>query len=479
MTIAPRPYAPGPDPAWQQVVSSAYGTLAKEVDTPIPIPLLEGRLPADLRGVLFRNGPGRQERGGVRYGHPFDGDGYVQRMVFGEEGVQWSGRFVRTAEWAAEEAADRILYRGFGTQKPGGVWANLLRMRFKNAANTSIVQHGGKTLALWEGGLPHEVDPSTLETLGPHDFDGVLRNRGIEGLVAPVRPFSAHPSVCPETGDLYNFGTAYGIKNRLLIYRVDPEGVCHTREIELEALPFVHDMALTRRFVVLMTPAVCFDIASALLGVKSPVQSLSLESAPGTLWLIPRDGGEPIHLPVSPGFVFHWGAAWEGRDHGLDGDPIVLEGVKYDAFPRLDAMGDVMAQGESLLAYMVRWTVDLDTGTVKEERVHDLPVELPTSIGEGPERVVFATGAPPTRRQPYLSALVRHGPEGVSMRDLTPDLPGEPMVCGDWLVVQVWMARTSSTEVWVVDPNTLETVARLGVPVPVPPALHGAWLPAA
>jgi carotenoid cleavage dioxygenase-like enzyme len=236
-------------------------------------------------------------------------------------------------------------------------------------------------------------------------------------------------------------------------------------------------MALTRRFVVLMLPAVSFDVPSALLGLKSPVASLSLRQAPGALWLVPRDGGEPIVLPVSPGFVFHWAAAWEDRDHDPEGpDRLVFDGVKYDAFPRLDDVDGVMASGEPLVAYMVRWTVDLGTGAVVEQRLHDLPVELPTAMGTGPERVVFATGAPAGRRQPYLSALVRHGPDGVSMRELAPDLPGEPLVCGRWLVTQVWRAHTASSEVWVVDPDTLQTVARLGLPAPVPPALHGVWL---
>lgn len=467
------------DPQWQDVISDAFRTVAPETPEPVRLAVLEGAIPDDLRGVVLRNGPGRQERGGVRYGHPFDGDGFVQRLAFDDAGASWMGRFVRTEGFVAEEAADRILYRGFGTQKPGGLLPNLLRMRFKNAANTSMVQHAGKTLALWEGGLPHALDPDTLETLGPYDFDGVLRNRGIEAWVAPERPFSAHPVVCPATGDLYNFGTAYGRVHKLLIHRVDPQGACTTREIPLDTLPFVHDMTLTRRFVVLMLPAVSFDVPAALLGLKSPVASLSLRQAPGALWLVPRDGGAPIVLPVSPGFVFHWAAAWEARDTEPEGpDEVVFDGVKYDAFPRLDDVDGVMASGEPLVASMVRWTVDLETGGVAERPLHDLPVELPTSMGQGHERVVFSTGAPAGRRQPFLSALVRHGPQGVSLRELAPDLPGEPLVCGRWLVTQVWRASTSSSEVWVVDPDTLATVARLALPAPVPPALHGTWLPA-
>ena len=56
---------------------------------------IEGRLPAGLRGVYFRNGPGLMARGGERYQHWFDGDGLVQAWTFGEGGVQHKARFVQ------------------------------------------------------------------------------------------------------------------------------------------------------------------------------------------------------------------------------------------------------------------------------------------------------------------------------------------------------------------------------------------------
>jgi len=478
--MTPAAPAPARSPSWQEVIAEAFATLATEVAEPVALSVLEGEVPDDLRGVLLRNGPGRQERGGVRYGHPFDGDGFVQRVAFADGEVSYRARFVRTEAFVAEEAADRILYRGFGTQKPGGLLPNLLRMRFKNAANTSVVHHGGHTLALWEGGLPHAFDPVTLETIGPHDYDGVLRNEGVQAWLAPHRPFSAHPTICPRTGAMFNFGTAYGPTPQLLIHEVDETGRCRTRAHALDALPFVHDMVLTERFVVLMLPAVSFDVAAALLGLKSPVASLDLRDAPGELWLVPRGGGDPVRLPVSPGFVFHWACAWETRSRDPRGpDQVVMDGVKYDTFPQLDDVDTVLEGGDPLVAHLVRWTVDLRRGEVTERRLHDLPMELPTCMGEGPERVLFGTGAPAGRVQPFLSALVRHGPEGVTHRELAPDLPGEPLVCGRWLVTQVWRAQTASSELWVVDPDTLRTVARLALPAPVPPALHGTWLPAA
>ena len=39
--------------------------------------VIEGKLPAGLRGTLYRNGPGQFGIGGTRYTHPFEADGAV------------------------------------------------------------------------------------------------------------------------------------------------------------------------------------------------------------------------------------------------------------------------------------------------------------------------------------------------------------------------------------------------------------------
>ena len=139
------------------------GTVHDEREATLRI--AEGALPPSLRGVLYRNGPGKMEVFGTRYDHPFDGDGMVTRLSFDGRAVHYRNRFVRTAEYAAESRAGRMLYRSFGTNLPGGFRRNFLNLRFKNAANTSVVLHAGKLLALWEGGQPHALDPGITSAL--------------------------------------------------------------------------------------------------------------------------------------------------------------------------------------------------------------------------------------------------------------------------------------------------------------------------
>ena len=44
----------------------------------------------------------------------------------------------------------------------------------KHPANTALVHHGGRLLALMEATVPHAVRAATLETVGAYDFPGWL-----------------------------------------------------------------------------------------------------------------------------------------------------------------------------------------------------------------------------------------------------------------------------------------------------------------
>ncbi|WP_295434907.1 carotenoid oxygenase family protein [uncultured Thiodictyon sp.] len=154
-----------------KILAAANGTVAEEY-TDHDLVCTQGAVPPDLDGILYRNGPGRLERGGLPYGHAFDGDGHVQRLACAGGRVRYTNRFVRTPDFVAEEAAGRLLYRGFGTNRPGGVLANALRLRFKNTANTNVIWHGGQLLALWDGGLPYRLDPAPSQRWGRMTMPG-------------------------------------------------------------------------------------------------------------------------------------------------------------------------------------------------------------------------------------------------------------------------------------------------------------------
>ena len=95
-------------------------------------------------------------------------------------------------KWQLEHAAGKALFGGFDpraadpsvTGKDSGV------------ANTNIVWHAGRLLALEEAHKPFELDPETLES---------------RGYVEPYRGrVTAHPKIDPETGEMVWFGYSVG-----------------------------------------------------------------------------------------------------------------------------------------------------------------------------------------------------------------------------------------------------------------------------
>ena len=197
--------------------ASAFVNVEQEL-TDVPLIPVRGVVPAELKGTLYRNGPGRLERDGVRVHHPFDGDGMIAAMRFENGSVQLSNRFVRTEGWLAEEKAGKVLYRGvFGSQKPGGRLANAFDLRLKNIANTNVVRLGDQLLALWEAAEPHSLDPCTLETRGLSRLDGVLKKG---------EAFSAHPRFDPGHNgrpSMVTFGVKTGPRSiiRLMEFATD------------------------------------------------------------------------------------------------------------------------------------------------------------------------------------------------------------------------------------------------------------------
>lgn len=275
------------------------GFAGLQADAP-PMPLqLHGRLPRGLQGSFLRNGPARHSLGGQRYHHWFDGDGMLQRYTLGPRGIVHEGRFVRTAKFQADSAAGRPVRPAFGTVPPNA--EPVSGPDDMNVANTSVVQHAGTLLALWEGGSAYELDPQTLATRGPKawsaDYAGVA--------------FSAHPKIEPD-GTLWNFGVT-SFRGLLSIYRVDRRGaLAQAVTLPVKDIAMVHDFAVTARHLVFLLPPLVFDVERARRGSSFLDAHVWRPELGMRVLVLPKDQlDKPQWFNLPAGFVFHLGNAWE------------------------------------------------------------------------------------------------------------------------------------------------------------------------
>lgn len=255
--------------------SKAIANPAKEFPL-TPLPILAGHIPPELRGSLYRNGPGRLERGNKRVGHWFDGDGGILAVHFGEEKATATYRYVQTEGYQKEAAANKFLYPNYGMTAPGGFWNNWTK-KVKNAANTSVLALPDKLLALWEGGLPHALDLQTLETKGKDNLFGLLYDSS----------FSAHPKIDSTTGEIFNFGISVGREVTLNIYRSDFAGQVKGQKLYfLDRFSLVHDFVLAGKYLVFFLPPIDLNFLPVIFGFKSFSDAMEWKPDYGTQILV-------------------------------------------------------------------------------------------------------------------------------------------------------------------------------------------------
>ncbi|MEL7488674.1 MAG: carotenoid oxygenase family protein, partial [Pseudomonadota bacterium] len=214
----------------------------REQATAAGLPVI-GALPRDLNGAYFRNGPNPMTPPAGMH-HWFDGDGMIHGVWFEDGDARYANRYVATADFEAERD---------GAERMGGIFepARALEGRttvYKDTANTDLVVHNGRLLALWYiSGRPVAVDLETLETIGVDDFGG-----GYQGNV------SAHSKVDPKTGEFVFFDYAlYEPKMRL--GTVSANGtLTRLQEIDLPGPRLPHDMGLTENYAILHDLPVVF-----------------------------------------------------------------------------------------------------------------------------------------------------------------------------------------------------------------------------
>ena len=334
---------------------------------------VEGEIPSNLKGTFFRNGPGRQKIGDQPFGHWFDGDGMLCAFTFDNGKAHFKNRYVRTPKYIEETAAQEVLYRGFGTQLPGGMFANLLKMP-ANPANTSSVFHGGHLLALNEGGKPWKLDPNNLETVGEFTYDGQLESSMV---------FSAHGKIHPRTGDYINFGagmSGFGItgpKPCLNMYRINPEGKLFKKtQVPLQSFPFCHDFAMTDRHAIFFVGSIVFgNMLPFLLGSKSISDQIKFDPAiPLKVIVVDLDNFEIVKTFESdPGAMIHFGNSFQ------EGDEIIVDGMFADNFEANNTLNDVFNPDNRFGGgQYLRYRLNMVTGTLTSEKVTEVESEFPT-----------------------------------------------------------------------------------------------------
>ncbi|MBO3462922.1 carotenoid oxygenase family protein [Aetokthonos hydrillicola Thurmond2011] len=468
--------------SWQQ----GYQSLKQEFDYWISD--VEGQIPPELHGTLFRNGPGLLDVNGHRIHHPFDGDGMISRITFSNSRAHFSNRFIRTIGYLEEQKAGKILYRGvFGTQKPGGWLANAFDLKFKNIANTNVIYWGDKLLALWEAAEPHRLDPYTLETLGKEYFKGVLS----EG-----EAFAAHPRFDPSGsingGEpcLVNFSIKPGLSSTITIFELDLTGAIVRKQAHsVPGFTFIHDFAITPNYCILFQNPVAFNPIPFVAGMRGAGECIKFQPNQKTRIVVinrnPDKKGVQI-LETHSGFVFHHANAFEVDDE------IVIDSICYESFPEVKPESDFREVDFDALkpGQLWRFHVKLNEPPVwrelLENRCCEFPCIHPSKVGR-PYRYLYMGAAHAETGNAPLQAFLKvdlelqerqfwsAAPHGFVSEPIFVPRPGSEKEDDGWLLGLVYDSTHHRSDVVILDANNLNlgAVARLHLKHHIPYGLHG------
>lgn len=411
---------------------------------------VEGSIPSVLGGRYLRNGP-NPATGDP--GHWFFGEGMIHGVELrGGRATWFRNRYVRTPSF---EQGRRIVGEG------GLVDVSI------NPANTNVIAHGGRILALVENSPPTEVGPE-LDTIGVHDFVGRLNTA-----------MTAHPKKCPVTGELHFFG--YGYCPPFLTYhRADAAGnLVQSEVIEVPGATMVHDFAITEHSVVFMDLPVVFDPTMIMSGTMPFHWS---DDYGARIGIMPRGGSnaDVRWFEVEPCYVFHPLNAAEDPSGQIEVDV-----VRYPYIWRANAL-------EFPPATLHRWTVDTATGSVKEQPLDDQNIEFPRvderrvgrphrygyAVNGAEEGLTFGTAM--TKYDLVTDSFERHdfGPgRAPSEGAFVPASDGASEDEG-YVLTYVYDAARDKSDLVILDARDFAAppVATIGLPQRVPFGYHGNWV---
>jgi carotenoid cleavage dioxygenase len=413
-----------------------------EYDLPV-----EGAIPPEIDGWYLRNGSNPR----TPTGHWFIGDGMIHGVRISGGAAQWyRNRWIRTDSFE----------NPFPVYGPDGT-----RNLRSSVANTHVVSHAGKTLALVESSLPYQIT-NDLETVGCYDFDGKLNDA-----------MTAHPKICPTTGELHFFGYGNLFQPHVSYHRADADGVLTVnRGVEVPALTMMHDFAMTSRHVIFMDLPIVFNLDIAING-KGDMPFRWDDDYGARFGLLSRDDpfAEIRWFEIDPCYVFHVANAYE------DGNTVVVQAVRYPELWRNDG-------GFGASAVLWEWTIDLTSGRVTERQLDDRAVEFPRiddRLAGLPARYAVTVGdASLVRYDLQTGSAVEHtfgtseDPGGPGEAVFVPSPSGPADETNGWYLAYVYDPDRNSSDLVILDAADIDgdPVARIRLPRRVPYGFHGNWI---
>lgn len=437
---------------------------------------IRGNVPKDINGNLFKNTVACLERNGVIRSHWFDGDGAVLKLNIQNGEVKASYKFIKTKAYQNEEKAQKFIHADFGSV--GHTFIEKVKTFYPaNRSNTNVLPLNDKLLTLWEAGLPYSLDLNDLETKGMDNLGG-LKNGDA---------FSAHPKIDPDTGEIYSIG--YSPLAPMKIHKCDKNGkLIKSVSVKTGNYPFlVHDCCLAGKYLVFFNLPLKLRMVPFVLRRSSFYESMyHNRSDPVEVVIIDKESLKMVKkFEVDNFFFFHFGNGYVDSQ----GNIVVDYCETSNDGPLFEFTRNVVKGEISHIDYtmsLVRMILDPKNGKlVSKHYLYNDNCEFPTyhpdSTGKFYNELVLANTK---HSSEFINKIARFNFEKQTAVERTFDQDewaGESNIIPStergpgYLLNVLYNGKTDKSDVHIMNRETLEDIAVLELPHPIPFGFHGAW----
>jgi carotenoid cleavage dioxygenase-like enzyme len=431
-------------------------------------PVVVGEIPKELNGTYYRNGPNPQYVYSENY-HMFEGDGMVHAVTFHNGKISYENRWIRTEKFLKERKSGRSL---FGGMRDFMARDESVKNASGNTANTNIIWHHNKLLALNEGAQPVELDVHDLKQCQPYAF----MNNTMD------RTMMAHPKIDPKTGELF-FYSYFGPDFRYFI--ADKNGqITHQESIAMPFICMMHDFAITESFCIFPLFPLTWNFSRLMKGEPIFKWEPNLNTR---FAILPKYGNQKdvIWFEDQAALGFHVVNAHE-EENKIILDMVVMEDIPKDAVAFAD-------DNASYVNYLTRWIFDLETRRVTKERLDDMNVEFPRIderfVGQK-NRHAYMNGTIHKNPNNLFDAIVHYdkksnnktihhfGAGSFPLEPLFVPRAGSSMEGDGHLLSYVYREALNRSDLVILDAQHIdqEPIAVIQFPHRVPFGFHGCWV---
>jgi all-trans-8'-apo-beta-carotenal 15,15'-oxygenase len=292
--------ADNPKP-WAGLVTSLH----KEHDYVCEV---EGTLPPQIQGTLYKLGPGLYDRGGERKRMVLDGDGMMQSFRFDGKKVHYRNRFIETKKYLKENELGRFVYPTLSTHSSGS-WFENLGITLPHQANITPLLLNNRLLAFDESQRPYELDPNTLETFSETDLDQLN----------PSYRYWAHYKTDPKNQCVHSIAIEQGPVLKVHIVSINDDfKVINRTHLRLPRASYFHDWFISEDyFGFVLHPAIVSLKTLLKVGLGFDTFSDALKWAPekgNMIFLYNRKTGEEHILEAPSCWMWHSVNAFQDKD---------------------------------------------------------------------------------------------------------------------------------------------------------------------